>query len=103
MNQENLTFKDKYNQCKTWQDRAICIALYHTIMLTKYPTWTITDTSKHFEVSIGLVSENIRLASEIDNGNKKVSECKYREDALKLIERRRYASDRLTLIMFKDE
>lgn len=99
--EDRVTFKDKYNQCKTWQEKAICIALYHTIMLTNYPTWTITDTASHFKVSIGLISENIRLAREIDKGNKLVINAKYREDALKLIERRRYVRERNSITIFK--
>lgn len=100
---EGLTFKDKYNECKTWQDKSICIALYHTAMMIKYPTWTITDTSLYFEVSIGLVSENVRLAKEIDSGNKKIVSAKTREEGLKMIERRNYSRYRLTHIMYKFE
>jgi hypothetical protein len=90
---EGLTFKEKYKLCKTWQDKAVIISLYHTIMVFKYPTWTITDTSEHFGVSIGLVSENIKLAKEIDKGNKKLAECKSREDALKHLIKRHYVRE----------
>lgn len=90
---ETLTFKDKYSDKNlTWQDKCVLISLYHTIMHTKYPTWTLGDTAQHFEVSIGLVSENIRLAKHIDNplDNKKLMKLETREAGLKYIERRRY-------------
>jgi hypothetical protein len=99
----NITFKEKYNSKGiTWQEKAVLISLYHTAMCMKYPTWNLQDTSLHFGVSIGLVSENIRLAKEIDNNNKKVIACLHREDALKLIDRRRYTSDRKEFTLFKD-
>lgn len=100
---KNVTFKDKYNSMgMTWQEKAVLISLYHTVMCHKYSNWTITDTSQHFGVSIGLVSENIRLAREIDNGNVKLKECKTREEGLKLIDRRRYLRDRNST-MYKEE
>lgn len=87
----SITFKDKYNELSTWQEKAVLISLYHTAMCVKYKDWTLADTSQHFEVSIGLVSENIRLAREIDNGmNNKLMKCASREKALKLLDRRRY-------------
>lgn len=102
---ESVTFKEKYILSDTWQEKALTIYLYHTIMCIKYTNWTIKDTASHFEVSSGLVSENIRLAKEISSGNTKVIRCKTREDGLKLIERRRYASDRneFTIQKFDDD
>jgi len=104
VNDENITFKQKYNsRGMTWQEKAVLISLYHTTMCLKYPTWHMGDTAEHFEVSRGLVSENIRLAKEIDNGNKKVTLCPHREDALKLIDRRYYTRDRKEFTIFKDD
>lgn len=87
---ERLTFKDKYLSCKTWQDKAIVVGLYHTIMCIKYPSWTVLDTALHFEISVGLTSENIRLAEQINSGNESINKSASREAALKLIERRSY-------------
>ncbi len=97
----NQTFKEKYNSSLTWQEKCILINLYHQIMCIKYHNWTIADTANHFKLSSGLVSENIRLSKEINEGNQQIAECKSREDALKLIERRSHKRIRITQVMFK--
>ena len=97
----NQTFKERYNSSLTWQEKCILISLYHQIMCIKYHNWTIADTANHFKLSSGLVSENIRLANEMNNGNGSIIECKTRDDALKLIERRRHKRIRITQVMFK--
>ena len=89
---ERVTFKEKYESIDTWQDKAVLISLYHTAMCLKYKTWTLTDTAQHFGVSIGLVSENIRLAKAIDGPNGiRIMKCETREKALKLIKWSSYA------------
>ena len=98
---ERVTFKQRYNASLTWQEKCILISLYHQIMCIKYPNWIIADTANHFKLSSGLVSENIRLANEINEGNTNVSESKSRDDALKLIERRSHKRIRITQVMFK--
>lgn len=88
MTTDNIAFKD----CKTWQDKAMLISLFHTSKCIQHPnSWNMAKTAKHFNISIGMVSENIRLAKEFDgpNGDNIVA-CKTREDALKMIERRKY-------------
>lgn len=87
-----VTFKQKYTTLTTWQEKAVLISLYHTAMLLKYPTWTLMDTATHFCISIGLVSENIRLGKAIDTKEygPKLMKCETRERALKIIERRKY-------------
>lgn len=87
----NITFKDKYSELKTWPEKATLISLYHTAMCMKFKEWTLADTAEHFSVSIGLVSENIRLAKLIDSElGTKLIKCETREKALKLLERGRY-------------
>lgn len=99
----NQTFQEKYAECKTWQEKSTLISLYHTLMLVKYSDWIIHDTALHFRVSVGLVSENIRLAKEIDNNNKKIIDAKTREEALKLLDKRRYISDRIPTVYKEEE
>ena len=101
MSQDKITFKEKYQSDPTWQQKALTIYLYHTIMCHKYPTWVLQDTASHFEISIGLVSENIRLANEMSGNNRRIAQCNTREDALKLIERRRYSKDRKEFTLIK--
>jgi len=104
MSDDRVTFKEKYNSRGiTWQEKAVLISLYHIAMCVKYPTCNLNDTSQHFGVSVGLVSENIRLAKAIDSNNLKVIKSKTREDALKLINRRHYVSERKEFTLYRDE
>lgn len=90
---KSITFKEKYNEIGlTWQEKCVLISLYHTAMCIKFKTWTLTDTALHFEVSIGLVSENIKLAKWIDSVEigSKLMQCETREKALKLVDQRKF-------------
>jgi hypothetical protein len=98
---ESLTFFDKYKQCTTWSEKAICMALYHNLMLSQYPKWNLRDTATHFGISHGLCCENIKLAQEIDKGNKAVINAKTREEGLKHVEKRRYSTNRKDYVQFK--
>lgn len=90
-------FKKQYNSADTWQQKVIIISLFHSTMCIQKPKeWSMKLTASHFHVSIGLVSENIRLAKEL-NGEKceELMKSPTREDGLKLIERRKYARHRV--------
>ena len=56
--------------------------IYHLAMCQRQKNWTITKTAKHFGVSIGLVSENLRLAHAL-HLNHDLLKCESRQDALK--------------------
>jgi hypothetical protein len=77
-----MTFKDRYDASKVWHEKAIVIELYHLTMHQQNKNWTLIKTAKYFHVSIGLVSENLRLADAIhyDAG---ILKCETRQDALK--------------------
>lgn len=94
MIQPDNQYKEQYENAKSWQEKAALMYIFHTVTAMTSKHWHIKDTASHFNVSIGLVSENLRLCVEIDLGNKLVLESKTREEALKLIERRKYARDR---------
>jgi hypothetical protein len=64
------------------------MCLYHIAMTNRVKSWTIRNTAEIFEVSIGLVSENIRLSNALDT-NPKLEECSTRQEALSKLERRR--------------
>ena len=51
-------------------------------MLYRWRDWTLSKTAEHFGVSIGLVSENLRLALAIHT-NDAILKCESRQDALK--------------------
>ena len=83
--------KQPYENCKTWQDKCLYIAIYHHFMCLKHAHWKVSNTASHFKLSIGLISENLRLAKEMDGDKgEKIMNCKTREEGLKLIERRNY-------------
>ncbi len=56
--------------------------IYHLAMTTREKRWTITKTAEHFNVSIGLVSENLRLAHAM-HVDEKIIKCESRQEALK--------------------
>lgn len=77
-----MTFKERYILETTWHGKAMIMEIYHLTMLSRVKTWTITKTAKHFGVSIGLVSENLRLAHAFHSDNN-LMQCESRQDALK--------------------
>lgn len=87
---KEIPYKLKYLNEHNWQTKALIISLYHLLMCNKYPyAWNIQRTSIYFGISIGLVSEDLRIGKELNNGNSNVSEANTREEALKFIERRK--------------
>ena len=60
-----MTFLERYQQEDTWHGRAMIMEIYHLAMRARSARWTISKTANHFNVSIGLVSENLRLAHAI--------------------------------------
>lgn len=63
--------------------------LFHSTMLLTNSSWKLGDTAKYFSVSIGLVSENIKLAKQLDN-RPELLKASNRQEALDM-ERRRYS------------
>ena len=57
-----ITFFEKYHQTDSWYEKVIILEIYHCVRLSKNPQWTMGETAKDFNVSIGLVSENLRIA-----------------------------------------
>lgn len=77
-----MTFVERYNQETTWHGKAIVMEIYHLAMSSRLRTWTITKTAEHFNCSIGLVSENLRLAHAI-HLNEKLISIPTRQEALR--------------------
>ena len=77
-----MTFKERYEQETTWHGRVIVMELFHLAMRQREKGWTVTKTAEAFDCSIGLVSENLRLAHAI-HGNEKLLNCESRQDALR--------------------
>lgn len=70
-----------YVQAKSWQRKCILIAMYHNFHCMKNKLHKLSDTAEYFHVSIGLVSENVRLFKRWND----VKDCATRKDALELI------------------
>ena len=79
-----MNFIQKYNQCEKWFDKVIVIELYHLAMSIREPGWKVANTAHDFGLSVGLVSENLRLAKEI-HLNEKILKCESRQEALRKI------------------
>lgn len=77
-----MTFKERYSREQTWHGKAMIMEIYHLAMTQREKGWTISDTAKHFTCSIGLVSENLRLAHAMHK-NHRLIELPTRQDALK--------------------
>lgn len=58
------------------------MSIHHTAMCCMFHEWTVSNTAKQFEVSIGLASENLRLAELIDK-YPKLLKLETRQEALK--------------------
>ncbi len=66
----NNSFLDRYNNSTTWHEKCTIMALYHLTMRNNmHNCWTMKDTAEYFSVSLGLVSENIKLSNAIDEDN----------------------------------
>lgn len=77
-----MTFLERYNSETTWHGKAIVMEIYHLAMRSRSKNWTITNTASDFGVSIGLVSENLRLAQAIHN-DERILRCESRQEALR--------------------
>lgn len=79
-----MTFLDKYRKETTWHGRAMVMEIYHLAQCQRIPRWTITKTAEYFQVSVGLVSENLRLANAI-HVDATLTRLTHRQDALKVL------------------
>lgn len=77
-----MTFVEKYQRESTWHAKVIVMEIYHLTMNHRSKGWTLKRTAEHFNVSIGLVSENLRLAHAL-HINDKLLKCESRNEALK--------------------
>ena len=76
-----ITFKEKYESCKTWQEKVLVVSIYHTARRYNDDSWTIAKTAEKFGVSVGLICENLRLAEAL-NKYPKLMKIETRAEAL---------------------
>lgn len=62
------TFKERYHKEEIWHKKVLIMEIFHLTMGEKTKgKWTLRGTAKYFDVSIGLVSENLKLAIALNN------------------------------------
>lgn len=76
-----MTFRERYQEERRWSAKAILMEIYHLVMKSKHPKWSIQNTAKYFGVSRSLVSENLKLANAMHT-NITIQECPSRQNAL---------------------
>jgi hypothetical protein len=62
----------------------IIIEIYHLARTRTHKDWTISKTAEDFGLSIGLVSENLKIA-EAMHKDSSIINCKNRLDALRKV------------------
>lgn len=79
-----MTFYERYGLEPEWYGKVLVMEIYHLTMRQRRNKWTITDTAKYFHCSIGLVSENLKIARALHQNNELV-ELLTRKEALRKI------------------
>ncbi len=78
-------FRLRYEKAENWYQKIILMEVFHLIQTSRNSRWTLNDTSETFKVSMGLVSENLKIARGFHT-NPELLTCKNRQDALNKIE-----------------
>jgi len=83
------TFKEKYDNEVRWPGKIIIMELYHLTQLHHNPKHTCAMTAKYFGIGKSTVSENLKIAKAIHDGNP-IDKLKTREEASCAINNRPY-------------
>jgi hypothetical protein len=78
-----MTFLERYNSEEIWWRKVLIMEIFHFAMSRQDNNWTLGKTAGSFNVSIGLVSENLRIAEYSHKTN--ILNCDTREAALKML------------------
>ena len=79
-----MTILERYSQEKLWFKKVLLMEVYHLSKVHADKDWTLGETAKDFGCSIGLVSENLKLARAIQV-NEKIMNLPTRTIALRKI------------------
>ena len=79
-----MTFLERYNREDTWWGKTLIMEIFHLTMCRRDTEWTVGKTADQFGCSIGLVSENLRLA-QYSHLESTLFNCETREAALKML------------------
>lgn len=81
----SITFKEQYERERRWAYKVQIIELFHLAHCNLHnKDWTVTKTAEYFDVSIALISENLKLARAIDK-NPSLLKCGSRTEALRKV------------------
>lgn len=87
-----ISFQERYSSEETWHGKVLVMEIYHLAMSQLYKNWTISKTAEQFNCSVGLASENLRLANAIHT-HQDIVKCKFREQALTNLRKGKYATN----------
>lgn len=76
-----MTLLEQYQQSESWSEKITLMELFHLGKRTVDKYWTLNDTARYFYVSIGLASENLKLAAAI-HSYPFLLKCESRQKAL---------------------
>lgn len=76
-----MTHKEKFHRSTDWKERVLTVEFFHLLMLSKHTKWTVKSTAEYFNVSMALVSENLKIAHALGEGL--LDGCTSRVKALK--------------------
>jgi hypothetical protein len=76
-----VTFLEKYNSEKSWHGKVLVMEIYH-LAHCQQKGWSIARLAQDFQVSIGLASENLKLATLIHT-TPTILHARSRQEALK--------------------
>jgi hypothetical protein len=79
-----MTFFERYQQETTWHGKALVMEIFHLAMSQREKDWTIAKTAESFQCSVGLASENLRLAQCIHT-DPRIIQVPTRYEAIKRI------------------
>jgi hypothetical protein len=79
-----MTFLERYRNEQTWYGKVIVLEIYHLTMSQRDKAWTIAKTAAAFEISVSLVSENLKIAEAMHKDGTLIN-CESRVKALRKI------------------
>jgi hypothetical protein len=80
-----MTHLERYQAAKSWQEKSQVMEIYHLSMGLVHKDWTIAKTANYFCCSIGLTSENLRIA-EMSHKEPSILLCNTRQEAVGRLE-----------------
>ena len=82
-----MTFQERYSQEQTWYGKVMIMEIYHLAKIHADKDWTLIKTAIDFGCSVGLVSENLKLADAL-HYNVHMFQIPTRQEALRKIKPR---------------